>query len=58
MSTVIAGRFPVRFSTAQTWRILHQMGLTVQVPLRRAAERDQDAVATWLKETWPRVGRR
>ncbi|WP_369360878.1 winged helix-turn-helix domain-containing protein [Streptomyces sp. cg2] len=55
VATVIARRFPVRFSTAQTWRVLHQMGFTVQVPLRRAVERDQDAVATWLKETWPRV---
>ncbi|GAA2694087.1 winged helix-turn-helix domain-containing protein [Streptomyces lunalinharesii] len=58
VATVIARRFHVRFSTAQTWRILHQMGWTVQVPLRRAVERDQDAVATWLKETWPRVERR
>ncbi|MFE6692190.1 winged helix-turn-helix domain-containing protein [Streptomyces sp. NPDC057743] len=58
VATVIARRFHVRFSTAQTWRILHQMGFTVQVPLRRAAERDQDAVATWLRKTWPRVERR
>ncbi|MFF4731748.1 winged helix-turn-helix domain-containing protein [Streptomyces mirabilis] len=29
------------------------MGWTVQVPVRRAAERDEEAVATW-----PRVERR
>ncbi|WFB05620.1 winged helix-turn-helix domain-containing protein [Streptomyces sp. LX-29] len=34
---MIARRFHVRFSPAQTWRILHQMGFTVQVPQRRAA---------------------
>jgi putative transposase len=58
VATVIARRFHICFSPAQTWRILHQMGWTVQVPVRRAAERDQVAVATWLKETWPRVERR
>ena len=58
VSVVIARRFPVRFSAAQTWRILRQMGWTVQMPVPRAAERDEEAVATWLKETWPRVGRR
>ncbi|MEU7432506.1 winged helix-turn-helix domain-containing protein [Streptomyces sioyaensis] len=58
VGTVIARRFHVRVSTAQTRRILHQMGFTVQVPMRRAAERDQDAVATWIRETWPRVERR
>ncbi|MFF9864647.1 hypothetical protein ACF1G0_04375 [Streptomyces sp. NPDC013953] len=26
--------------------------------MRRAAERDEEAMATWLKETWPRVERR
>ncbi|EST36767.1 hypothetical protein M878_00560 [Streptomyces roseochromogenus subsp. oscitans DS 12.976] len=34
------------------------MGFSVQVPVRRAAERDEEAVATWTKETWPRVERR
>ncbi|MGR3932423.1 winged helix-turn-helix domain-containing protein [Streptomyces sp. BRA346] len=54
--TVIARRFHVRFRLAQTWRILRRMGFTVQVPARRAAERDEEAVAAWIKETWPRVG--
>jgi putative transposase len=58
VATVIARRFHVRFSPAQTWRILHQMGFSVQVPVRRAAERDEEAVATWIKEMWPRVERR
>ncbi len=58
IATVIARRFHVRFSPAQTWRILRQTGFSVQVPQRRAAERDEDAVATWIKETWPRVERR
>jgi putative transposase len=58
VATVIARRFHVRFSPAQTWRILRQMGFTVQVPVRRAAERDEDAVTGWIREAWPRVERR
>ncbi|MFI5679100.1 winged helix-turn-helix domain-containing protein [Streptomyces cellulosae] len=34
------------------------MGFTVQAPARRAAERDEDAVTGWIRETWPRVERR
>ncbi|UUU19762.1 winged helix-turn-helix domain-containing protein [Streptomyces sp. DSM 40750] len=58
MATVIARRFHVRFSSAQTWRILHQMGFSVQMPVRRAAKRDEEAVVTRIKETWPQVERR
>ncbi|MEU7153003.1 winged helix-turn-helix domain-containing protein [Streptomyces sp. NPDC045456] len=39
VATVIARRFHVRYSTAQTWRILHQRSFSVQVPVRRTAER-------------------
>jgi transposase len=58
VATVIARRFHVRFSVPQTWRILRQMGWTPQAPVHRAVERDEAAVATWVKETWPRVERR
>uniref|UniRef100_UPI001E64BCCE helix-turn-helix domain-containing protein n=1 Tax=Streptomyces lasiicapitis TaxID=1923961 RepID=UPI001E64BCCE len=58
MAVLVARRFHVRFSDAQIWRILHQMGFTVQVPVHRAAERDENAAATWVKEVWPRVERR
>jgi hypothetical protein len=61
ISTVIARRFDVRFDPAQAWCILHQMGWTVRGPVRRAAERDGDAVTGWtkgwIKETWPQVER-
>ncbi|MER5918556.1 winged helix-turn-helix domain-containing protein [Streptomyces sp. NPDC001982] len=33
------------------------MGWSPQVPVHRAAERDEEAIAGWRKETWPRVGR-
>jgi len=33
--------------------LLHRIGWSVQVPARRAAERDEQAVAAWKQETWP-----
>lgn len=55
VAVLVARRFHVRFSIAQLDRILHQMGFSAQVPVHRAAERDDQVVVTWRKETWPRV---
>ena len=39
--------------------LLHRIGWSVQVPARRAAERDEARVAAWREEAWPVVkGRR
>ncbi|WP_428831373.1 helix-turn-helix domain-containing protein [Actinomadura chokoriensis] len=35
--------------------MLHRLGWSPPVPQRRAAERDDEAIATWVKETWPTV---
>ena len=46
----------VRHHPAHVWALLHhRLGWSVQRPVRRAAERDQDAVDRWVKETWPRI---
>jgi transposase len=46
----------VRHHPAHVWALLHhRLGWSVQRPVRRAAERDQDAVDRWVKEPWPRV---
>lgn len=55
IAALIARLFHVRFSPAQTSRILRQTGWSVQTPQRRATERDENTVATWIKETWPQV---
>ncbi|WP_407690785.1 winged helix-turn-helix domain-containing protein [Saccharothrix syringae] len=35
--------------------LLRRHGWTRQVPVRRAVERDDQAVADWGKDTWPQV---
>jgi transposase len=33
----------------------YRLGWSVQRPVRRAAERDQDGIDRWVKERWPRI---
>ena len=46
-------RFGVEYTLAGTAVLLHRLGWSVQVPARRAAERDEDRIARWREETWP-----
>jgi len=52
-------RFGVEYTLAGMDVLLHRAGWSVQVPARRAAERDEAQVAAWKEETWPVIkGRR
>lgn len=56
MKTVIGRRFHLSSYTVQGVRkLLVRNGWSCQVPARRAMERDDDAVAGWVKEVWPRA---
>jgi transposase len=45
--------FEVEYTLAGMAVLLHRIGWSVQVPARRAAERDEEKVARWREETWP-----
>jgi transposase len=52
-------RFGAEYTLAGMDVLLHRMGWSVQVPARRAAERDEEQIARWRQETWPVIkGRR
>ena len=56
VSDVIERVTGVRYGPTQTWTILRQrLGWTRQRPARRALERNEDAVATWVSQEWPRI---
>jgi transposase len=46
-------RFGVEYTLAGMDVLLHRLGWSVQVPARRAAERDEERIARWREETWP-----
>jgi transposase len=52
---VVADRFGVDYTLGGLDYLLHRIGWSVQVPTRRAAERDEDKVAAWKDEQWPVV---
>jgi transposase len=46
----------VRYSQTQTWTVLRErLGWTRQRPARRAVERNEEAIAAWVKQDWPRI---
>jgi transposase len=54
--TALIGRlFHVRYTVRGTSYLLHRIGFSPQVPVRRAAERDEAAIAAWRAETWAKV---
>jgi transposase len=52
---VIAGMFGVRYTVSGVHYLLHRIGFSVQVPTRRAVERDEQLVAGWRDEQWPAI---
>ena len=51
----IEREFGVHYSEVHVWRLLGQIGFSSQKPERRALERDEAAIETWKKRTWPRL---
>ena len=55
IAELIRRLYEVDYTLAGVDYLLHRIGWSVQVPSRRAAERDDTAVAAWREETWPVV---
>ena len=57
IKTLIGRRFHKSYTVQGVAVLLKRHGWSCQVPARRAVERDDAAVAGWVKETWPGVER-
>ena len=55
ITALIARLFHVRYTLRGTSYLLHRIGFSPQVPVHRAAERDEAAIAAWRAETWAKV---
>jgi transposase len=58
VAALVRERFGVTFGVTAVGRLLAELNITPQKPLRRAYERDPEAVARWERETYPRLRRR
>jgi transposase len=59
VADVIASLFHVRYTLRGTSYLLHRIGWSPQVPVHRAAERDEEVIEQWVTQQWPLIkGRR
>jgi transposase len=55
VAALVTRLFDVSYTLRGVSYLLHRLGFTPQVPARRAAERDEDAIAAWRSQTWAKV---
>jgi transposase len=55
VTTLIARLFRKRYTLRGASYLLHRMGYSPQVPVHRAAERNEAAIVAWRAETWAKV---
>ncbi|WP_328930041.1 winged helix-turn-helix domain-containing protein [Streptomyces sp. NBC_00190] len=55
IKTLIGRRFHKSMTLSGISQMLRRHGWSHQVPARRAVERDEAAVAGWVKDVWPHV---
>lgn len=58
VAEVIRREFHVTYHPDHVGRLLHALGFTQQKPQRRAAERNEAAIARWRTDDWPRIKKR
>ena len=55
VAEVIEREFKIKYNVTHVWRVLRSLGLTAQVPLFRAMERDDDYIKWWVENRWPEI---
>lgn len=53
IARLIRKEFAVRYHPSHLWRVLRACGWSCQVPERRAIQRDEEAIAHWMRHQWP-----
>jgi putative transposase len=55
VADLVFEQFGIRYTDRGVDYLLRRIGYTPQVPVRRAANRDDQAVTTWVERVWPQV---
>jgi transposase len=58
IARVIEDEFGVRYHKDHVGRLLKELQWTPQVPIKRAIQRDEEAIQCWRVEVWPELLRR
>jgi transposase len=55
VAVLIERTFDVRYAASHVRRLLRKLGWSRQKPIRRATQRDEEAIATWAEERYPEL---
>jgi transposase len=55
VAAVIRKEFGVSYHPAHVSRLVRALGLSLQKPMRRANQRDEEAIKRWKEERWPEL---
>jgi transposase len=58
VARVIEEEFGIRYHKDHVGRLLKELHWTPQIPIRRAIQRDEEAIQRWRDEVWPELQRR
>lgn len=58
VAIVIRNELGVSYHKAHLSRLLKQLGWTPQIPIKRAAQRDETEIQRWRDEVWPELKKR
>jgi transposase len=58
IAQVIEEEFGVRYHKGHVGKLLQELRWTPQVPIRRALQRDEEAIRHWRDEVWPELRQR
>ena len=58
VAEVIEDHWGVTYHPGHVWKLLLLMKWSCQKPERRARERNEEAIAGWRREDWPRIKKR
>ncbi|MEW6169933.1 MAG: winged helix-turn-helix domain-containing protein [Pseudomonadota bacterium] len=50
---LIKRQFGIAYSNTGCWELLRGLGFSPQRPQKRALQRNEQAIATWKRKTWP-----
>jgi hypothetical protein len=57
IARVIEAEFSIRYHKGHVGRLLQELHWTPEMPIRRAIQRDEEAIRRWRDETWPELRR-
>ncbi|GAA3543696.1 helix-turn-helix domain-containing protein [Streptomyces osmaniensis] len=55
IGTLIGRRFHKSYTVQRVAALFKRQGWSCRMPARQAVERDENVMASWVKETWPQV---